>query len=109
VVAVMDNSTVLDDGELSSESIQEVYDHCKKAGELVDIKAPVRIDCRADEHGNYFLFDLNMKPNMTGPSRPHRQNQDSLILLAARKIGWNYEDLLHNMLNQSWKANDRKH
>jgi hypothetical protein len=109
VVAVMDNSTVLDDGELSSESIQEVYDHCKKAGELVDIKAPVRIDCRADEHGNYFLFDLNMKPNMTGPSRPHRQNQDSLILLAARKIVWNYVDLLHNMLNQSWKANDRKH
>jgi hypothetical protein len=50
-----------------------------------------------------------MKPNMTGPSRPLRQNEDSLILLAARKIGWNYEDLLHNMLNQSWKANDRKH
>jgi D-alanine-D-alanine ligase len=50
------------------------------------------------------LFDLNMKPNMTGPSRPQRQNQDSLTLLTSRKIGWNYLDLLRNILKQTWET-----
>ncbi|WP_240911304.1 ATP-grasp domain-containing protein [Yeosuana marina] len=104
IVAVMKNSSVLENKELNSRKIIEVYRQCEKASELLNIKAPIRIDCRADENGNYFLFDLNMKPNMTGPSRPHRQNQDSLTLLASRKIGWNYIDLLKNMIKQSWKA-----
>lgn len=104
VVAVMENSAVLTDMELNSNKIQEVYFNCITAAELIKIKAPIRIDCRANEKGEYFLFDLNMKPNMTGPSRSHRKNQDSLTLLAARKIGWNYFDLLNNMLNQKWKA-----
>ena len=103
-IAVMENSSVLSDDELQSLEIQEVYEHCVKSAELIGIKAPIRIDCRANEQGKYFLFDLNMKPNMTGPSRSHRKNQDSLSLLSARKIGWNYFDLLNNMLNQKWKA-----
>ncbi|WP_296386638.1 ATP-grasp domain-containing protein [Winogradskyella sp.] len=105
IVAVMKNSLVLENSELNSEKIITVYRQCEKAGALLNIKAPIRIDCRADKSGNYFLFDLNMKPNMTGPSRPHRQNQDSLTLLASIKIGWNYIDLLKNMLKQTWKAN----
>ncbi len=105
VVAVMKNSQVLENSELNSKIIIEVCRQCEKAGELLNIKAPIRIDCRTDENGNYFLFDLNMKPNMTGPSRPQRQNQDSLTLLASRKIGWKYIDLLRNMLKQTWKAN----
>ncbi len=104
IVAVMKNSSVLENNELNSRKIKEVCGQCKKAGELLNIKAPIRIDCRADENGNYFLFDLNMKPNMTGPSRPQRQNQDSLTLLASKKIGWNYIDLLKNMMRQSWKV-----
>ncbi|MDG1685010.1 MAG: ATP-grasp domain-containing protein [Flavobacteriaceae bacterium] len=104
IVAVMENSEVLSDNELQTTEIQEVYEHCVKSAELIGIKAPIRIDCRANEQGKYFLFDLNMKPNMTGPSRTHRSNQDSLTLLSARKIGWNYFDLLNNMLNQKWKA-----
>ena len=104
IVAVMKNSSVLENEELNSKKIIEFYAQCEKAGELLNIKAPIRIDCRADENGNYFLFDLNMKPNMTGPSRPHRKNQDSLTLMASRKIGWNYVDLLRNMLKQAWKA-----
>ncbi|QHI36784.1 D-alanine--D-alanine ligase [Kordia antarctica] len=103
IVAVMKNSSVLGNEELNSKKIIEVYAQCEKAGELLNIKAPIRIDCRADENGNYFLFDLNMKPNMTGPSRSHRQNQDSLTLLASRKIGWNYIYLLKNILKQAWK------
>jgi len=104
IVAVMKNSSVLKNNELNSEKIIEVYGHCEKASELLNIKAPIRIDCRADENGNYFLFDLNMKPNMTGPSRPQRQNQDSLTLLASRKIGWNYIDLLKSIMRQAWKV-----
>lgn len=104
-VAVMENSAVLDNSELSSKKILETYKHCIAAAELLNIKAPIRIDCRSDEKGKYYLFDLNMKPNMTGPSRPQRKNQDSLTLLAARKIGWKYIDLLKNMLYQRWKAN----
>ena len=101
-IAVMENSKVLGDEELQTAEIQSVYKHCIKSAELIGIKAPIRIDCRANEQGEYFLFDLNMKPNMTGPSRPHRKNQDSLTLLSARKIGWNYFDLLMNMVNQKW-------
>ncbi len=104
LVAVMENSQVLSDDELQTKEIKEVYKHCIKSAELIGIKAPIRIDCRANNNGKYFLFDLNLKPNMTGPSRPHRKNQDSLTLLSARKIGWNYFDLLSNMLNQRWKA-----
>jgi carbamoylphosphate synthase large subunit len=101
-VAVTQNSQVLDDAALNSEEIQMVYQHCIKAAELIGIKAPIRIDCRANEKGQYFLFDLNLKPNMTVPSRSHRKNQDSLTLLAAKKIGWNYFDLLNNILGQKW-------
>ena len=104
LVAVMKNSSVLENDELKSNKITEIYSQCERAAKLLNIKAPIRIDCRADENGNYFLFDLNMKPNMTGPSRPNRQIQDSLTLLASRKIGWNYIDLLKNMLKQAWKA-----
>ncbi len=98
LVAVLENSAVLTDDELNSAMIKAANYHCIQAAELLEIKAPIRIDCRADENGKYFLFDLNLKPNMTGPSRPHRKNQDSLSLLAAQKIGWNYFDLLHNIL-----------
>ena len=104
IVAVMENSEVLSNDELQASEIQDVYEHCIKSAELIGIKAPIRIDCRSNEQGKYFLFDLNMKPNMTGPSRPHRKNQDSLTLLSARKIGWGYFDLLNNILNQKWKA-----
>ncbi len=104
-VAVMENSEVLENSELNSEAILTAYQNCESAAKLLNIKAPIRIDCRANEKGEYFLFDLNMKPNMTGPSRPQRKNQESLSLLAAKKIEWSYFDLLKNMLNQSWKPN----
>ncbi len=104
VVAVMDNSVVLDDKELQSEAISKVYSYCERAAEIIQMNAPIRIDCRADDKGDYFLFDVNLKPNMTGPSRPQRKNQDSLTLLAARKLGWSYFDLLRNILDQRWKA-----
>lgn len=102
VVAVINNSSVLNEDELETDSIKSVRRECEHAAALVQAKAPVRIDCRADATGKFYLFDLNMKPNMTGASRPNRMDQDSLTALAARKIGWSFTDLLLNMLRQRW-------
>lgn len=41
----------------------------KGCSELVGARAPIRIDCRANKEGQYFFFDLNMKPNMTEASQ----------------------------------------
>ncbi len=105
VVAVVENSKVLADEQLNAASMIKLKLQCEKAATLVQARAPIRIDCRADEKGHDYLFDLNMKPNMTGPSRPHRLNQDSLTMIAARKIGWGYQDLIANILAQRWKFN----
>lgn len=102
-VAVMHNSAVLDDLELAQNDIIKVSKQCEQAAALVGARAPIRVDCRADAAGDYFLFDLNVKPNMTGASRAHRRDQDSLTALAARKIGWSFADMLENMLRQKWK------
>ena len=101
-VAVIENSSILSYDELQQDEIKIISEQCGKAAKIIKAKAPIRIDCRANDKGDYFIFDLNMKPNMTGPSRSHRKDQDSLTSLAARKIGWNYEDLLINILEQKW-------
>ena len=103
-VAVIHNSEVLSDTEMAQEKVKQLCGFCEQAAILVEAKAPIRIDCRADANGKFYLFDLNMKPNMTGASRPHRAEQDSLTALAARKIGWTFPDLLLNMLNQHWSG-----
>ena len=103
-VAVVNNSEVLTDERMQSNVVKQLCRDCEKAAELVRAKAPIRIDCRANKEGRYFLFDLNMKPNMTGASRPHRLDQGSLTALAAREIGWNYDDLILNMLCQHWRS-----
>lgn len=102
-VAIINNSKVLTDKELENTNIKQVCKYCIEASKLVNAKAPIRIDCRANTDGKYFLFDLNMKPNMTGASRPHRQDQNSLTALSAQKIGWTFDDLILNIFNQHWK------
>jgi D-alanine-D-alanine ligase-like ATP-grasp enzyme len=102
-VAVTENSAVLQEAELASPAVRQVMQQCATAAQLVGAKAPIRIDCRQQmAGGEYFLFDLNMKPNMTGAARPGRENQDSLSTLAARAIGWSYPDLLLAILRQAW-------
>ncbi|MET0636552.1 MAG: carboxylate--amine ligase [Chitinophagaceae bacterium] len=103
LVPVVENSRVISSREQDSAAIQEVYEQCSVAASLVGARAPIRIDCRQDVSGKYQLFDLNMKPNMTGPSRPHRFEQDSLVALAAADLSWNFNDLLINILNQHWR------
>jgi hypothetical protein len=69
----------------------------------------------------YYIFDINLKPNATGPGRPGREDQASLTTMAAAGvlalfalaspicsallllgIGWDYTDLLLAMLDARW-------
>lgn len=103
IVAVVNNSRILSAEVLGSTEIKNISQKCEFAANIVGAKAPIRIDCRKNKLGQYHIFDLNLKPNMTGASRSHRHNQDSLTMIAAKGIGWDYRDLIWNILNQKWK------
>ena len=49
------------------------------------------------------MFDVNMKPNITGPGRPGRDAQVALTGLATEALGWSYRDTVRNMLRQAVK------
>lgn len=103
IVAVVNNSKILSTKEQKSEEIHNISRKCEFAAGIIGARAPIRIDCRKNKDGQYNLFDLNLKPNMTGASRPHRYNQDSLTMIASKAIGWKYTDLIHNILYQNWE------
>ena len=103
-VAVTQNSAALTPEETDAPAVRALIADCLRAYELVGARAPIRIDCRADGAGRYRLFDLNMKPNMTGAGRPGREDQDSLSAIAARALGWSYADLLARMVDGAWRA-----
>ena len=104
VVAVIENSRLLTSDQQAQDTVREVMAACVGAARLIAATAPIRVDCRRSSGGGYRMFDVNMKPNMTGAGRPGRENQDSLTCLAARAMGWSYSDLLLNMMRQSWPA-----
>ena len=81
----------------------DIMNNCEKAYEILGLKAPIRIDCRKNKDGKYLMFDVNMKPNMTMATRVHRQNQDSLMMLAAEKAGYSRIGLIELFLNTAWK------
>lgn len=97
-VPVTENSRVIPDDE----NIISIRKSCEQAFGLLGLKALIRVDCRADKSGKYKIFDFNLKPNMTGASRPHRQNLDSLTMIAAREVGMSYADLLTKMAMSRW-------
>lgn len=102
-VAVTRNSEALSPERMREPAVQALLAACIAAFDAVHAKAPIRIDCRADQRGQYLMFDLNMKPNMTGAGRPGREAEDSLSLIAARAIDWQFEDLLVSMLAGAWR------
>ena len=104
VVAVTGNSAALAAVETDSVPVQAIMQACARTAELVDALAPIRIDCRADANGVHRIFDVNMKPNMTGTGRPGREDQDSLSAIAARAMGWSFTDLLTAMLRNAWRV-----
>ncbi|KAI8197943.1 D-alanine--D-alanine ligase [Colletotrichum sp. SAR 10_65] len=100
-VAVTANSKAVVDSD--DPAYEEVAKECEKVGELLGTTAPIRIDVRRFKEGSKFaLFDVNMKPNMTGPGRPGRDEQASLTLLAAAALGWDYKELLRQILGTSY-------
>jgi D-alanine-D-alanine ligase len=104
IVAVVNNSEALDAARQEAPPVQALLQDCARAASVVGARAPIRIDCRGNAQGQFLLFDLNMKPNLTGAGRPGREQQDSLVCLAARALGWSFGDLLVNMLRQAWRC-----
>ena len=101
VVSVVENSAVIPAAEADAPALTAIARESVRAAEIIGGQAPLRIDCRATA-GEYRLFDVNLKPNMTGPGRPGRDRQDSLTALAARALGWEYADLIRNLLGLAW-------
>ena len=105
VVAVTANSKVLTSEEQASNPrYAEISRDCEAVAHLLRVTAPIRIDVRqATERkdSDFAIFDVNMKPNMTGPGRPGREDQASLTLMAARGLGWDYSNLLMRMLRSA--------
>jgi D-alanine-D-alanine ligase-like ATP-grasp enzyme len=102
VVAVMENSAALSLAEAEQTEIRSIVAACCRAAQLIAARAPVRIDCRQRDDGHFYIFDLNLKPNMTGPGRPGRDGQDSLTAMAARSMGWSFPQLVRNIAAQAW-------
>ena len=102
VVAVTKNSYVLSSSTLSSDPAYDtILRQCEAVASLLRVTAPIRIDVRrvsAKKGAPFAMFDVNMKPNMTGPGRPGREDQASLTALAAEALGWSYERLLAEVL-----------
>ncbi|KAL4935341.1 hypothetical protein BDV06DRAFT_228920 [Aspergillus oleicola] len=99
VVAVTANSRVVTDKEMEDPAYSWIMRQCERVAELIGATAPIRIDVRRFKDGSDFaLFDINMKPNMTGPGRPGREDQASLTAIAASAMGWDYGTLLKNIL-----------
>lgn len=102
VVAVMENSAALTAEESEKEEIRAIVAACCLAGRLIAARAPIRIDCRQHADRHFSIFDLNLKPNMTGAGRPGRDGQDSLTAMAARSMGWSFPELVENIAAQAW-------
>lgn len=98
VVAVLSNSRVLSEKEYESDpAYQKICSECEQVAELLQTTAPIRIDVRRlteDARAPFAMFDINMKPNMTGPGRPGREDQASLTIMAAETLGWSYQGFL---------------
>lgn len=105
VVAVTRNSRVPSDEELKSNpTYAEICKQCEQVAQMLKVTAPIRIDVRrlSKERGSKFaMFDINMKPNVTGPGRPGREDQASLTAMAAQSLGWDYPHLLKHILNSA--------
>ncbi|KAL4810631.1 hypothetical protein BDV18DRAFT_155244 [Aspergillus unguis] len=99
VVAVTANSRAITEEELKDQAYSRIMRECEAVAKLIGATAPIRIDVRRFSEGSEFaLFDINMKPNMTGPGRPGREDQASLTAIAALAMGWDYPTLLENIL-----------
>lgn len=102
VVAVTANSRVPTKEERQTlTAYADIEAACVRVAEKLKVTAPIRIDVRGrteDKTSRFAIFDVNMKPNMTGPGRPGREDQASLTAMAAAAVGWDYPRLLQEIL-----------
>ncbi|KAI5208246.1 glutathione synthetase ATP-binding domain-like protein [Aureobasidium subglaciale] len=102
IVAVTANSRAVTPGEYSKDpTYSAIAAECEQVAKTMGLTAVMRIDVRrftAEPGSKFALFDVNMKPNMTGPGRPGREDQASLSAIAAAQLGWDYPRLLEEML-----------
>lgn len=102
IVAVTANSTAITAEQYARDpTYQAIASECEQVAALMGLTAIMRIDVRRfteDPESTFALFDVNMKPNMTGPGRPGRDDQASLSAIAAAELGWDYPRLLTEML-----------
>ncbi|KAF2165632.1 hypothetical protein M409DRAFT_67028 [Zasmidium cellare ATCC 36951] len=110
VVAVTANSRVVPQEEANNDpAFDRVQRECEAVARMLKVKAPIRIDvrkCSEQAGATFLLFDVNMKPNMTAPGRPGREDQASLTALAAAGLGWTPADLLQNILETASTLKD---
>ncbi len=102
-VAVVENSEILTRDEREAREVKFACRQSERAAQFLNIKAPIRIDCRSDRNGDFFMFDINMKPNLTGAGRPGRENQESLCAMSARALEWSYPQFVVSIANQRWE------
>ncbi|EIN14576.1 hypothetical protein PUNSTDRAFT_96537 [Punctularia strigosozonata HHB-11173 SS5] len=109
-VPVTANSTLVPLEEASVDpEYARLQKRCELVGQALGTLATIRIDARrrgqtaSGMDREFALFDTNMKPNITGPGRPGRDDQAALTVLAAGGLGWSYRDLVRNMLRQAVK------
>ncbi|MGF7153658.1 D-alanine--D-alanine ligase family protein [Novosphingobium gossypii] len=105
-VPVSTNSAAMTAAECAEPAVAAVIAACEQAAEIIGIRSPMRIDCRQDAAGAFLLFDVNIKPNLTGAGRPGREDQDSLSTIAAAATGWRYADFLVAVLRGAWTNRD---
>lgn len=100
LIAVIENSRVMDS---SDSALNKLIVDCEFIAKDLSAKAIIRIDARFDQKTkNYKIFDINAKPNMTGPGRHGRENQLNLTGLAAAGLGLSYQDLVKLALEGAW-------
>ncbi|NMP22952.1 ATP-grasp domain-containing protein [Sulfobacillus harzensis] len=98
-VPIVENSRVISS---STAEIRHALRNAELLAARLGSRAVLRIDARENSEGVFAFFDVNMKPNMTGPGRPARETATSLVGLAAEAIGWDYGDLVTNLARQAW-------
>jgi D-alanine-D-alanine ligase len=90
VVPIQSNSKPAGDDD----QIREFGQHAVRVAQFLKATAPIRIDCREGANGVIKAIDINMKPSMTGPGRPGREQMINLSAMSGGEIGWNYTEML---------------
>jgi D-alanine-D-alanine ligase len=114
--AVVYNSTVSTDAVLANAldgplrvALEKACVDCAKLSDALGATAPIRVDLRLRSRtpgSSFVAFDVNLKPNATGPGRPGRDDQASLWALAAaaEPFGMDYPTSLLLVLERALRA-----